>query len=112
MEWWSERDSNPHLPLARRGLCRLSYRPMEMVPGVGFEPTSPRFRRGAVTRSAFQAEFSRLARTAGIEPTPPEWRSGTLPLSHVRKLAEGEGIEPSTARSARFSGPVACQTRH
>src|SRR5882762_8674483 len=27
-----------------------------------------------------------LARTAGIEPTPPEWRSGTLPLSHVRKV--------------------------
>lgn len=24
------------------------------------------------------------------------------------KVAEGEGVEPSTARSARFSGPVAC----
>jgi hypothetical protein len=26
--WWSERDSNPRHPLARRGLCRLSYRPI------------------------------------------------------------------------------------
>src|SRR5712692_997130 len=26
--WWNERDSNPHLPLARRGLSQLSYHPM------------------------------------------------------------------------------------
>jgi hypothetical protein len=25
--WWSERESNPHLPLARRLLSQLSYRP-------------------------------------------------------------------------------------
>ena len=27
----------------------------------------------------------------------------------TRRLAEGEGVEPSTVRSARFSGPVACR---
>src|SRR5262245_49655587 len=65
-----------------------------MVPGVGFEPTSPHLQCGAFTRLASQAvrfgllaeaaKRRRLARTAGIEPAPPEWRSGTLPLSHVR----------------------------
>jgi hypothetical protein len=28
MNWWNERDLNPHLPLARRGLSRLSYHPV------------------------------------------------------------------------------------
>src|SRR6266849_10922571 len=26
--WWNERDSNPHHPLARRGLSQLSYHPI------------------------------------------------------------------------------------
>src|SRR5262249_33087537 len=88
-----------------RIICTLVLSP-ELVPGVGFEPTSPRFRRGAVTRSASQAmieedarervDARELVRTAGVEPTPPEWRSGTLPLSHVRmarlpKVSAGEG---------------------
>src|SRR5215468_7221588 len=42
-----------------------------LVPGVGFEPTSPRFRRGAFTRLASQARLTvKMARTAGVEPTP------------------------------------------
>ena len=28
MNWWNERDLNPHLPLARRALSRLSYHPI------------------------------------------------------------------------------------
>src|SRR5262245_52352150 len=35
-----------------RGPCAC---PIELVPGVGFEPTSPRLRRGAFTRLASQA---------------------------------------------------------
>jgi len=31
-----------------------------------------------------------------------------LSASARSRMAEGEGVEPSTARSARFSGPVAC----
>src|SRR5574341_2159760 len=54
-DWWNERDSNPHLPLARRGLSQLSYHPV--VPGVGFEPTSPRLQHGAFTRLASQASL-------------------------------------------------------
>ena len=45
--WWNERDSNPHLPLARRGLSQLSYHPM--VDPAGIEPaaSSLRARRSA-----------------------------------------------------------------
>ena len=121
-----------------------------MVPGVGFEPTSPRFRRGAFTRLASQANwrgrgesnsFRRSGAPALNQSTTSAWcapedsnlSSADLPVSqtpvlqtggrrgtrivHVgarhwppklrQKLAEGEGVEPSTLRSARFSGPVA-----
>jgi hypothetical protein len=40
--WWNERDSNPHLPLARRGLSQLSYHPINFG-----RPPSPRLRRAA-----------------------------------------------------------------
>jgi hypothetical protein len=73
--WWSERDLNPHLPLARRLLSRLSYRP----------------------------NIRKLVRTAGIEPAPPEWRSGALPLSHVRvRMVRPRGFEPLVGRPAGF----------
>src|SRR5215510_5175040 len=52
----NERDSNPHLPLARRGLSQIelssrwrtgrgrSRNAAQMAPGVGHDPTCPRFR--------------------------------------------------------------------
>src|SRR5688572_11723354 len=39
---------------------------------------------------------------AGIEPAPPEWRSGTLPLSHIRKV----GASPRIRTSRRADLPV------
>jgi hypothetical protein len=125
------------------GSSLLSYHP-ELVPGVGFEPTSPHLQRGAVTRSASQARRRELVRTRRIELLSPEWRSSIEPINYVRrtfrwcapedlnlssadlpvsetpvlqtggrrgtlKLEEGEGVEPSTVRSARFSRPVACR---
>jgi hypothetical protein len=99
--WWNERDSNPHLPLARRGLSQLSYHPI-VVPGVGFEPTSPRFRRGAFTRLASQAC---LARTRRIELLSPEWRSSIEPINYIRlnggKWTESNLLPGGTAFTAR-----------
>jgi hypothetical protein len=115
VRWWNEWDLNPHLPLARRGLCPIELSPhQELVPGVGFEPTSPRLERGAVTRSASQARHRELVRTRRIELLSPEWRSSIEPINYVRRILrrrveEGEGVEPSTVRSARFSRPVACR---
>jgi hypothetical protein len=199
----------PSLKLRRAAFAWLAGRSAQparrLVPGVGFEPTSPRFRRDAVTRSASQAysmngppslklqraafarlasrsaqRARRLARTERIELPSPEWRSEIEPINYVRdqerratsarrglvrprgfeplvgrpagfadagftdrwrerdacrgislaealagslrarawlagrsagarRLEEGEGVEPSTVRSARFSRPVACR---
>src|SRR5712692_1940883 len=55
-----------------------------LVPGVGFEPTSPRFRRGAFTRLASQALSRGLVRTRRIELLSPEWRSSIEPIKYVR----------------------------
>jgi hypothetical protein len=118
----------------------------ELVPGVGFEPTSPRLQRGAITRSASQAVLNWCGRgesnsfrrsgapalnqsTTSAESSEKNWcapedlnlSSADLPVSQTpvlqtggrrgtrSRMAEGEGVEPSTRRSARFSGPVACR---
>jgi hypothetical protein len=54
-----------------------------MVPGVGFEPTSPRLQRGAFTRLASQAELN-VVRPTGIEPVSARWHRAALPLSYGR----------------------------
>ena len=118
--WWNERDSNPHHPLARRGLSQLSYHPIafaaglpaeaakrrRLVPGVGFEPTSPRFRRGAFTRLASQANwcgrgesnsFRRSGAPALNQSTTSAWcapedsnlSSADLPVSKTPVLQTG-----------------------
>lgn len=52
-EWWRNRESNP----GRRS-CKDQLQPAAFpVPGRGFEPRSPRLRRGAFTRSAYQAHW-------------------------------------------------------
>src|SRR5579859_7288303 len=49
--WWRNRESNP----GRRS-CKDQLQPAAFpVPGRGFEPRSPRLRRGAFTRLAYQA---------------------------------------------------------
>jgi hypothetical protein len=54
MNWWSDRVTLP-APVA----CKASVRPSAhpKVPGLGFEPSSPRLQRGAFTRLAFQANW-------------------------------------------------------
>jgi hypothetical protein len=54
-----------------------------VVPGVGFEPTSPRLQRGAFTRLASQAEL-KVVRPTGIEPVSARWHRAALPLSYGR----------------------------
>ena len=54
-----------------------------VVPGVGFEPTSPRLQRGAFTRLASQAEL-KVVRPTGIEPMSARWHRAALPLSYGR----------------------------
>ena len=70
-----------------------------MVPRVGFEPTSPRLRRGAVTRSAFSAE---LERPAGNDPASSRWQREALPLSYGRVVC-GAGFEPAKDRAVGFT---------
>ncbi len=74
------------------------------------------FRRSgapALNQSTTSAEFFREAIGAPLS-------SADLPVSQTpvlqtggrrrtRTVEEGEGVEPSTVRSARFSGPVACR---
>ena len=57
-----------------------------VVPGVGFEPTSPRLQRGAFTRLASQAELN-VVRPTGIEPVSARWHRAALPLSYGRKVS-------------------------
>ena len=54
-----------------------------VVPGVSFEPTSPRLQRGAFTRLASQAEL-KVVRPTGIEPMSARWHRAALPLSYGR----------------------------
>ena len=54
-----------------------------VVPGAGFEPTSPRLQRGAFTRLASQAELN-VVRPTGIEPVSARWHRAALPLSYGR----------------------------
>lgn len=75
--WWRNRESNP----GRRS-CKDQLQPAAFpVPGRGFEPRSPRFRRGAFTRLAYQAH---LVRVPVIETGPGEWRSPARPSSYTR----------------------------
>lgn len=70
----------PRLRHAMATLSRMSYCPV--VPGVGFEPTSPRLQRGAFTRLAFQANLERKAGTDPAASTLARSRSAIelLPL--------------------------------
>ena len=66
-----------HGAMARRGSDPAN----RLVPGVGFEPTSPRLQRGAFTRLASQANCE-LVRPTGIEPVSARWLRTALPLSY------------------------------
>jgi hypothetical protein len=77
----------------------------ELVPRVGFEPTSPRFRRGAVTRSAFSAE---LERPAGIDPASSRRQREALPLSYSRMVGR-DRVERPQHRGGAFTAPWARQ---
>lgn len=73
---------------------------LELVPGVGFEPTSPRLQRGAITRSASQAlppmlhsqRDARAGCDSGHPKAPQKWsgrresnprlRVGSAPIYH------------------------------
>jgi hypothetical protein len=89
-----------------------------MVPGVGFEPTSPRFRRGAVTRSASQA----FANWRGRGESNSFHRSGAPALNQSTTSAKPSacGASPRIRTSRRptclfhrrrFYRPVAGQGR-
>jgi hypothetical protein len=75
--WWIERDSNPRLPLARRLLSQLSYRPKWVQVGLSGARSWFRANLSAVsTRRFHQISFpSELARVAVIETASSEWRS-------------------------------------
>ena len=65
-----------------------------LVPGVGFEPTSPRFRRGAFTRLAFQA-LSKIGADGGNRTHTP-WVAprDSAVEPRPRRLVGRDGIEP------------------
>ena len=109
-------------------LPRLSSK--ELVRTAGVEPTPPEWRSGTLPLS-----HVRVVRPRGFEPLvgrpadfidagfTDRWqerdaktfvrlRRGFGGQPSPRRLAEGEGVEPSTRGSARFSRPVACHTRH
>ena len=126
-EWWKRAGLEPASPACKAGALpielsshRRSARRLELVPGVGFEPTSPRFQRGAVTRSASQAKRE-LVRTRRIELLSPEWRSSIEPINYIRRIFREElvrprGFEPLVGRPAcfmrrRFYRPVAGEGR-
>ena len=120
-KWWRNRESNP----ARRS-CKDQLQPAAFpVPGRGFEPRSPRLRRGAFTRLAYQAH---LARMPVIETGPDEWRSSARPSSYTRGSIfrksgrrfsaenatiknlnwwEADGIEPLARRDRVYSAATA-----
>ena len=88
-DWFAPRGPDPSAPLGVRsgGEKGLTPRMGDMVPGVGFEPTSPRLQRGAFTRLASQAN-SELVRPTGIEPMSARWHRAALPLSYGRWCTE------------------------
>ena len=66
-----------------------------LVPGVGFEPTSPRFRRGAVTRSASQAVVLECAyplRKTGIACSDMRWNWRGRRESNPHPLGGAQGL--------------------
>ncbi len=101
--WWNERNSNPHHPLARRGLSQLSYHPM------GFAAKAGAWGRFRAHLSAFSARRfhqisfpGELARTRRIELLSPEWRSGIEPINYIR-MVRPRGFEPLVGRPACFT---------
>ncbi len=73
VNWWIERDSNPHLPLARRLLSRLSYRPENKI---GAQSWFRANLSAVSTRRFHQISFpGELVRAAVIETASSEWRS-------------------------------------
>jgi hypothetical protein len=98
-DWFAPRGPDPSAPLGVRsgGEKGLTPRMGDMVPGVGFEPTSPRFQRGAFTRSASQANW------CGRRESNPDLKSGALALcrraapawwgmGRVERLAARDGV--------------------
>ena len=79
-DWFAPRGPDPSAPLGVRsgGEKGLTPRMGDMVPGVGFEPTSPRLRRGAFTRLASQANSD----WCGRRESNPCLRVGTARLCH------------------------------
>ena len=90
------------------------------MPGRGFEPRSPRLRRGAFTRLAYQAF---LVRMPVIETGPDEWRSSARPSSYTRGNSllsrlrgkegwwEVDGIEPLAKKGCVYSAATALVVR-
>ena len=88
--------------------------PGELVRTRRIELLSPEWRSGIEP-----INYIRVVRPRGFEPLvgrpacfkdagfTDRWQERDAYVVRAR-MAEGEGVEPSTVRSARFSGPVAC----
>jgi hypothetical protein len=90
--------------LQSRCFGRLHTCPNTLVAGRGVAPRSRRLMRpfGSLTdQPASKRHSTKPALGLGAEAGSRQHR--------LIELAEGEGVEPSTVRSARFSGPVACR---
>jgi hypothetical protein len=66
-----------------------------LVPGVGFESTSPRLQLGVFTRLASPAELN-VVRPTGIEPVSARWHRAALPLSYGRPSFQHNGAQSRT----------------
>src|SRR6185437_15189442 len=125
-KWWRIRESNP----GRRS-CKDQLQPAAFpVPGRGFEPRSPRFRRGAFTRLAYQARWRGCrsskpglmsgAHLLDLQATPAGAFSGKVDAGFPQKMRgsknlicknlnwwEADGIEPLARRDRVYSAATA-----
>ena len=120
------------------GLPAEAVKRRRLVPGVGFEPTSPHFQCGAFTRLASQAICTWLPAFADasagslrvlaiacrpkprsgegwcgrreLNPRPLSGAQGTLPLSHVRIVGASPRIRTSRRPTCRFHETPVLQT--
>ena len=102
--WWRNRESNPAGRSCKDHLQPAAFPVLGLVPGVGFEPTSPRFRRGAVTRSAFQAgDCAVVANWCGRGESNSFRRSGAPALNQSTTSAKPSvrGASPRIRTSRR-----------
>jgi hypothetical protein len=72
-----------------------------LVPGVGFEPTSPRLQRGAITRSASQASWIGAAdgnrtRVCAVAP-----RGSAIELRTLKRVGDGAQSRTRTCEAHR-----------